>query len=238
MAWRILVPQAGIELMPLAVYARHLNHCTARQVLALLLIKKSLKPAALRDAEGYARPWIGHADGPSSNQGLSATRSLTAGLSREQLRGWPDRGAWRLAPSPQPPPALPSPLSHFQKGLRLPASQLLGHKSNQGRAGGTRQISSPGLWVAPDGCRLLPAQVLIRLGRSQGLREGGGAVRRALGCGPSPDSLSIVLPRQRRPSWTPERGRFLWLELLPVEEEGPRVLEPAGSYEPGATHMW
>ena len=142
-----------------------------------------------------------------------------------------------LSPPLSHPPALPSPLSHFQKGLRLPASQLLGRKSNQGRAGGTRQNSSPGLRVAPDGCRLLPAQVLIRLGRSQGLREGG-AVRRALGCGPSPDSLSIVLPGQRRPSWTPERGRFLWLELLPVEEEEPRVLEPAGSYEPGATHMW
>ena len=79
-----------------------------------------------------------------------------------------------LPPPLSHPPALPSPFSHIQKGLRLPASQLLGRKSNQGKAGGTRQCSRPGLRVAPDGCRLLPAKVLIRLGRSQGLRDGGG----------------------------------------------------------------
>lgn len=143
-------------------------------------------------------------------------------------------------PLPSATPCPPQSLEPLPEGPQAASLPAAGHKSNQGRAGGTRQISSPGLRVAPDGCRLLPAQVLIRLGRSQGLREGvgGGAVRRALGCGPSPDSLSIVLPEQRRPSWTPERGRFLWLELLPVEEEGSRVLEPAGSYEPGATHMW
>lgn len=43
------------------------------------------------------------------------------------------------------PPSHPlpvSPLSHSQKGLGLPASQLLKLKSNQGEAGGTRQRSS------------------------------------------------------------------------------------------------
>lgn len=84
-----------------------------------------MKLAALRDAESYARPWIGHADGPSTNQGLSATRSLIAGLSREQPRGWPDGGAWSLVPSPQPPPCPPQslePLPERSQAASLPAA--------------------------------------------------------------------------------------------------------------------
>lgn len=67
------------------------------------------------------------------------------------------------------PSAIPAhqSLEPFQKGLWLPASQLLEPKLNQGKVGGTRQRSSPGPQVTPDGC-----QLLIHLGRIQGVREG------------------------------------------------------------------
>ena len=97
---------------------------TTGQVLALFF-NKSLKLAALRDAEGYAGPWIGHGNGRKSNQGLSATRSLIVGVLREQLRGWPVWGAWSLAPSSQPPPCPPQslePLPERPQAASLPAA--------------------------------------------------------------------------------------------------------------------
>lgn len=103
-------------------------------------------------------------------------------LGHDPLRGLP---VWAACPFPRLP-LLASPLSHSQKGLWLPASQLL--SPNQIRAKEEAPDSAPALASRSPQPAAAPNPFRKDPGSQRGRDDGGSGGR--LGWGPSPASLS------------------------------------------------